>query len=130
MDANANGRRATTGAVRAAAVLGTALSLMLVAALAAPSTAEAHQQAGRTQIYVDGDIAKNTGDDHFTYRQRLSPGCHTVKVVQRRGGNVVGVYEQRECTRGRSILEVGVNHSSVEITTTSKAIVYENDMAR
>jgi len=122
--------RTNTGLVRLAMVILAALTLVLVAAMTAPTRADAHEQAGRTLIYVDGDLAKNTRDDHFAFRRTLSPGCHNVRVVQSRGGNVVGVYEQRECSRGRSVLEVKVDHSSVEITTTSKAIVYENDMAR
>ena len=43
------------------------LSLALVVALAAPSQADAHQTAGRTLIYVDGELVRNTTDDHFTY---------------------------------------------------------------
>ncbi len=58
------------------------LSLALVAALAVAPQADAHQIAGRTLIYLDGELVKNTKDDHFTYERRLSPGCHTVELCR------------------------------------------------
>lgn len=102
------------GAVRTVAVLVATLSLVLLAALAAPKQADAHQTAGRTIIFVDGEVVKNTRDDHFVYRQRLAPGCHRVEVVQKSGGEVisrsaVGRYCSEEPTR----LVVKVDHGSV-----------------
>ncbi len=110
----ANTSQGRIGAVRAAAVLLATLTLLLVVALAAPERADAHQQPGRTLIYVDGQLVKATKDDQFVYRQRLAPGCHRVEVVQKRGGEVVsrsavGRYCSEEPTR----LVVEVDHSSV-----------------
>ncbi len=107
-------RQGKTGAVRAVAVAVAALTLLLVATLAVAPQADAHQTAGRTVIYLDGEKVKATKDDHFTYRQRLSPGCHSVQVVQKRSGEVVsrsavGRYCSEEPTR----LVVEVDHSSV-----------------
>ena len=114
--------------MRTAAVVLAAVSVLLVAAVAAPS-AEAHQRAGRTVISVDGEQVKNTRDDHFTYRQTLSPGCHRVEVVQRQGGNVSAA-GQRECSRSRSVLTVEVDHADVSIGTYSRAVSYDSEMAR
>ncbi len=125
MDTNAN----RGGSVRAVGML-LAVLLLLAVTLAMAGKAEAHQTAGRTVISVDGEVVKNTRDDHFAFRRNLSPGCHQVKVVQRRGGNVYAVYQQRECSRGQSVLTVKVDHSNVSISTYSKSVVYADPMAR
>ncbi|MDP9485605.1 MAG: hypothetical protein M3Q49_07420 [Actinomycetota bacterium] len=81
-----------------------ALSLMMVSAVAVAQKATAHQQPGRTLILVDGEVVKAAKDEHFTYRQRLAPGCHRVEVVRKQGGevvsrSVVGRYCSEEPTR-------------------------------
>ena len=93
------------------------LSLALVVALAAPSQADAHQTAGRTLIYVDGELVRNTTDDHFTFERRLSPGCHTVEVVQKRGGEVVSSSIRRFCSDEPTKPVVKVDHGSVSFST-------------
>ncbi len=93
--------------------------LVMVATLAAPERAEAHQQPGRTLIYVDGAFAKATKDDHFTYDRRLARGCHTVKVVQRQGGEVVFSSIMRFCSDERTRLIVKVDDGSVSSSTYS-----------
>ncbi len=113
---------ANTGSVRLvrmALVVLAALTLVLVAALATPSQADAHQQAGRTLIFIDGERVKSTTDDHFTYRQRLSPGCHTVAVEQRQGGEVISRSVRRFCSEEPTKLVVRVNDGSVSSTTTT-----------
>ncbi len=99
------------------------LSLALVAALAVAPQADAHQIAGRTLIYLDGELVKNTKDDHFTYERRLSPGCHTVEVVQKRGGEVVSSSIRRFCSDERTRLIVTVDDASVS----SKTVARNND---
>ncbi len=95
------------------------LSLVLVAALGSltPERADAHQTAGRTLIYVDGELVKSTKDDHFAYEKRLSPGCHTVKVVQKRGGEVISSSIRRFCSDEPTKLIVKVDDGSVSSTT-------------
>ncbi len=107
------------GAVRTVAVLVATLALVLVAALAAPSQADAHQTAGRTLIYVDGELVKSTKDDHFTYERRLSPGCHTVQVMQKRYGEIVSQSIRRYCSDEPTKLIVTVNDGSVSSTTST-----------
>lgn len=102
---------------RMALVMLLVLSLVMVATLTAPERAEAHQQPGRTLIYVDGALAKATKDDHFTYDRRLARGCHTVKVVQRQGGEVVFSSIMRFCSDERTRLIVKVDDGSVSSTT-------------
>ncbi len=114
MDAANRGR---IGAVRAVAVLVATLSLLLVVALAAPERADAHQQPGRTLIYVDGQLVKATKDNHFTYDRRLARGCHTVKVVQKRGGEVISRSFRRFCSSEPTRLIVKVDDGSVSSTT-------------
>lgn len=111
---------ANTGSVRLvrmALVVLAALTLVLVAALATPSQADAHQQAGRTLIFIDGERVKSTTDDHFTYSRRLSPGCHRVEVVQRRSGEVVSRSVRRYCSDEPTRLVVRVDDGSVSSTT-------------
>ncbi|MDP9486165.1 MAG: hypothetical protein M3Q49_10345 [Actinomycetota bacterium] len=97
------------------------LSLVLVAALAAPERADAHQTAGRTLIYVDGELVKSTKDDHFTYERRLSPGCHTVQVMQKRYGEVVSQSIRRYCSDERTRLIVTVDDGSVSSKTVARS---------
>lgn len=128
MDAQA--RQEKTGTARTlAAVLLAALSVLVVAAVAAPP-AEAHQTPGRTTVSVDGNVVKNTRNNHFTVERVFSPGCHSVEVVQRRGGDVVSDSRQRECSKSRTILEVGVDDSNVQVRTSSKSISQDSEMAR
>lgn len=94
-----------------------ALALVLAAALAAPSQADADQTAGRALIYIDGELVKNTKDNHFTFERRLSVGCHTVKVEQRRGGEVVSSSIRHFCSDERTKLIVEVDDGSVTSTT-------------
>ena len=112
-----------------AAVLLAALSMLVAAVFAAPQ-AEAHQTPGRTIIAVDGNQVRSTRDNHFTYERPLSPGCHTIRVVQRQGGNVVSASQQRACSRSRTLLEVQVDDSDVQITTTQKTISNDDPMSR
>ena len=99
------------------------LTLVLGAALAAPSQADAHQTAGRTLIYIDGELVKNTTDDHFTFERRLSPGCHALKVVQKRGGEVISRSIRRYCSEEPTRLIVTVDHGSVS----SRTVARDND---
>lgn len=110
-------RQGMTGAVRAVTVLFAVLALLVAAALAAPSRADAHQQAGRTLIYIDGDLVKNTADDHFVHERGLSSGCHRVEVVQRRGGEVISRSVRRFCSDERARLVVEVDDGSITTTT-------------
>ncbi len=95
------------------------LSLVLVAALASPERADAHQIAGRTLIYIDGELVKNTKDNHFTFKRRLSPGCHAVKVVEKRGGEVISHSFRRFCSSEPTRLIVKVDDGSVSSSTYS-----------
>ncbi len=95
------------------------LSLMMVSAVAVAQKAEAHQQPGRTLIYIDGELVRNKTDDHFTFERRLSPGCHTVKVVQKRNGEVISRSIRRFCSDERTRLIVEVDHGSVSSSTYS-----------
>ncbi len=113
----ANTSQGRIGAVRAVAVLLATLTLVLVAALAVAPQADAHQQAGRTLIYIDGNLVKSTKDDHFTFTRRLSPGCHGVEVVQKRGGEVVSRSVRRFCSGEPTRLIVKVDDGSVTSTT-------------
>ncbi len=110
-------RIGTIGLARMAAVALAALSLVLVVTLAVAEKAEAHQTAGRTLIYLDGELVKSTRDDHFTYDRRLARGCHTVKVVQRQGGEVVFSSIMRFCSDEPTKLIVKVDDGSVSSTT-------------
>ena len=73
--------------------------------------------AARTLIYVDGELVKNTTNDHFVYRQRLAPGCHRVEVLQKRNGEVISRSVRRFCSDSRSRLIVEMNDGSVTTTT-------------
>ena len=95
-----------------------ALSVMAAAALAAPSQAEAHQTAGSTLIYVDGNLVKRTSDDHFTYSKILEPGCHNIKVVSRADGERV-VQRKHTCLGERAELTVTVNDGNVSSSVTT-----------
>lgn len=113
-------RLGETGVLRLVVVTLAALSLMLVAALAAPlQEADAHQIAGRTLIYIDGELVKKTQDDHFTFERRLSRGCHTVKVVQRQGGDVTTQQTSRVCSDdgSRVVVEVDDNNVRTRVST-------------
>jgi hypothetical protein len=57
-----------------AAALVAQLVATLVAAPVAPLRADAHQTVGRTLVYLDGELVKNTRDDHFTFERVLSAG--------------------------------------------------------
>ncbi len=105
------------GAVRAVALLvAMLLAVLMVAALAA-ERAEAHQQPGRTLIYIDGELVRNTTDDHFTFERRLSPGCYRVEVIQKRGGEVISQSIRRFCSEEPTKLRVEVDDGSVTSTT-------------
>ncbi len=111
---------ATTGSARlfrVTLVVLAALALALVAAVAVAERADAHQQPGRTLIYLDGERVKSTQDDHFTYDRRLARGCHTVKVEQRQGGEVVFSSIMRFCSDEPTKLIVKVDDGSVSSTT-------------
>jgi hypothetical protein len=94
--------------------------VMAAMVLATPTTKEvdAHSTPWVTRIFVDGELVKRTPDDHFTYTQRLAPGCYTVKVVRRNGGGTVIRTENRFCSDEVSKLVVKVNDRSVSTTTT------------
>ncbi len=102
---------------RMALVMLLVLSLVMVATLAVAEKAEAHQTAGRTLIYLDSELVKSTRDDHFTYDRRLARGCHTVKVVQKRGGEVISRSFRRFCSSEPTRLIVKVDDGSVSSTT-------------
>ncbi len=112
-------REGRMGAMRAVAVLLATLTLLLVAAVAVAEKADAHQTAGRVVIFIDGEKVKNTKDNHFTFERTLSPGCHTVKVVEKRGGQIVSQSIRRFCSDERTRLVVKVNDGSVSSTTYS-----------
>ena len=95
-----------------------ALALVMAAALTAPTRADAHQTAGNTSIFIDGELVKQTRDDHFTFTKILSPGCHEIRVVQRTG-NSRSATESTECFDERTKLTVRVDHSSVSTSTTT-----------
>ncbi len=107
----------TLGLTRLALVLVATLMLAMVATVAVAEKADAHQTAGRVVIYIDGEKVKNTRDDHFVYRQRLAPGCHTVEVVQKRGGEVISRSFRRFCSDEPTSLIVKVDDGSVSTTT-------------
>ncbi len=104
---------------RLALVMLAALALLLVAVLATPTRADAHQTAGRTLIYIDGELVKKTQDDHFTFERRLSRGCHTVKVVQKQGGDVTTQQTSRVCSDdgSRVVVEVDDNNVRTRVST-------------
>ncbi len=103
--------------MRTALVVSVALLVALVSALAVGLQADAHETAGRTLIYVDGERVKATQDDHFVYRQRLSSGCHTIKVIQKRGGEIISQSIRRYCSGEPTKLIVKVDDGSVSSTT-------------
>ena len=100
-----------------------AFSLMMVAALAVAPKADAHQTAGRTNIYIDRCCFIKTTDDHFTFKYDLSSGYHTVKVVRKQGGEVISQSIRRYCSEEPTKLIVTVDHGSVS----SKTIARDND---
>ncbi len=115
MEANRGER--TANLVRTVLLTLATLVVALVAAAAVAPQADAHQTAGRTLIYIDGDLVKSTTDDHFTFTKRLAPGCHKVEVAQRRGGEVVSRSVRRYCSEEPTRLIVEVDDGSVSSTT-------------
>jgi uncharacterized protein YdeI (BOF family) len=111
-------RMGTARLPRLAVVALIALGLLMATALTAPTRADAHQTAGNTRIFVDGELVKQTRDDHFTYTKILSPGCHEIRVVQRTG-DTRSVTESTECSVESTKLTVGVDHGSVSVSTTT-----------
>ena len=111
-------RIGTVGVLRLAVVLLMALALLMAAALAVPTRADAHQTAGSAMIFIDGELVKQTRDDHFTYTKVLSPGCHEVRVV-RRAGDGRSVTEISGCSDERTKLTVRVDHRSVSTSSTT-----------
>jgi hypothetical protein len=111
-------RIGTAGVPRFAVVALMALSLLMAAALAAPTRADAHQTAGTsTQIFIDGKSVLLTPDDHFVYTRVLSRGCHDVRVVQRRHSATPVAQEQSSCSKKATTLTITVNDRSVSISS-------------
>lgn len=81
---------------------------MLTAALA--TATDAHQTAGTATVIVDGKVVKQTGDDHFVYRQVLESGCH--RIVVKASGNRS---ETQYYSKGSKQLEVRVDHDGIQI---------------